>query len=118
MIYQDLSLLKRTSLNCKHYDKDLDKALNAELNKCRTGIGLSAIQIGVPKRMAVVVTNRGERVTIWDAIIIDQFGFTSGLEGCLSLPGKSIMVPRREQVTILNGDGRRISFYDREAIIV
>lgn len=53
-----------------------------------SGVGLTAIQIGVPIRACIIKDNRGETWRMVNPEIIDKYdSMTNQGEGCLSLPG-------------------------------
>ena len=64
------------------------------------GLGLSANQCGINKRVCAV--NMGEKVWIlFNPVIIDRSYIPSTFsEGCLSIPGLYIKVPRASSVTV------------------
>ncbi|UCF21624.1 MAG: peptide deformylase [Gemmatimonadota bacterium] len=76
------------------------------------GIGLAAPQVGIAKRMFVMDVRDPElepRVVV-NPKIIEQDGFESGEEGCLSIPGITGEVERSARILIegLDVDGRPI----------
>ena len=73
------------------------------------GVGLAAPQVGVLKRIVVIDVGEGPIVLI-NPEIIDTSGEQSGEEGCLSVPGKSVMVTRPNYVKVraLNEDMEEI----------
>ncbi len=80
------------------------------------GIGLSANQVGVLKRVAVVDLSQGEnpdelRVLINPEIVEVEGGVTEE-EGCLSFPGIALKIERPEKVVVrtldLEGEERTI----------
>lgn len=79
------------------------------------GVGISAIQIGVPKRVCYIKYGGKEYVMINPEITWRRSG-TSGTkmfkEGCLSVPGKYVMVERSQKVickyTDENGEQKEI----------
>ena len=62
-----------------------------------TGVGISAIQIGVPKRVCIIKYNN-ELYTLINPIITRKRGETVFEEGCLSAPGKKKQVTRAQKV--------------------
>ena len=75
------------------------------------GIGLAAIQIGVPKR--VIVVDVGERlVALVNPTICKEEGEAQMEEGCLCLPGVLVEVTRSERVTVkgLDAEGKEVTF--------
>jgi peptide deformylase len=74
-------------------------------NLCATGIGLSAIQAGVPFRLGILDRNyerknRGKPQVICNPEILKVEGEQDGDEGCLSFPGKYIKIKRPNLVQI------------------
>ncbi|MCI8401732.1 MAG: peptide deformylase [Lachnospiraceae bacterium] len=63
------------------------------------GVGLAAPQVGILKRIVVIDVGEGPCVLI-NPEIIDRFGSQTGMEGCLSVPGKSGQVTRPNEVTV------------------
>ena len=58
------------------------------------GVGLAAPQVGILKRIVVIDIGEGPYVLI-NPEITAQSGSQTGMEGCLSIPGKSGQVTRR-----------------------
>lgn len=56
--------------------------------------GISAIQLGLPYRAALVKFKDGRRLILYNPIVKFKFGFVRSNEGCLSLPGKRYKVWR------------------------
>lgn len=76
------------------------------------GVGLAAPQVGVLRR--VVVVDAGEEVLeLVNPEIIDQSGEQTGMEGCLSVPGKYGIVTRPNVVTVRAQD-RNGEWYEVE----
>lgn len=63
------------------------------------GVGLAAPQVGILKRLVVIDVGEGPIVLI-NPQIIAQSGSQTGMEGCLSVPGKSGQVTRPNEVTV------------------
>ncbi len=63
------------------------------------GVGLAAPQVGILKRVAVVDVGDGPIVMV-NPEILETAGEQSGMEGCLSLPGKHALVTRPNYVKI------------------
>ena len=68
------------------------------------GVGLAATQVGILKRIFVVDCGDEEGNSVpyvfINPEIIDREGVQTGYEGCLSVPGKSGMVPRAQKVKV------------------
>ena len=58
------------------------------------GVGLAAPQVGILRRVVLVVNDEGEVLELINPEILDQKGEQDGLEGCLSIPGKFGYVKR------------------------
>lgn len=94
-------------------------------NFYRPGVGLAAVQIGIPLRCAIVRIKKQDEFTeevnlnLWNPKIVD-YGKTVvfGMEGCLSLPGKDCVVKRFRDITVENGDGKQYALYGLSAICV
>lgn len=76
------------------------------------GIGLSAVQIGIPLRVAIIripnVPGYGDvHIDLWNPEIESTDGIIFHREGCLSLPGTTVTVKRARSVVVKNGDGKR-----------
>lgn len=71
------------------------------------GVGLAAPQVGILKRIVVIDVGDGPIVMI-NPEITDTEGEQDGVEGCLSVPGKSGMVkrPYRVLAQATNIDGK------------
>ena len=52
------------------------------------GVGLAAPQVGVLRRVCVVMNEDNEIIELVNPVIIATEGEQTGLEGCLSVPGK------------------------------
>ena len=63
------------------------------------GVGLAAPQVGILKRIVVIDVGEGPIIMI-NPEIIETNGSQTGYEGCLSVPGKSGIVTRPNEVTI------------------
>lgn len=68
------------------------------------GAGLAAPQVGVLRRVCIVVNEDDEMIELVNPEIIAQDGLQSGPEGCLSLPGQYGMVERPDHVRVRAND--------------
>lgn len=72
------------------------------------GVGLSAPQIGVNKRLLVIDTSAGEerakQVVLVNPVVIEQSGEQKGNEGCLSFPGHFAEVTRANYAKVRGVD--------------
>ena len=65
------------------------------------GAGLAAPQVGVLRRVCVVMDEEsGDYLELVNPVIVDQKGEQTGLEGCLSVPGKWGIVTRPAWVRV------------------
>lgn len=73
------------------------------------GAGLAAPQVGILKRLIVVDVGKGP-ITLINPEIVLQEGEQEGIEGCLSIPGKSGIVIRPKKVVAkgLDLDGNKV----------
>lgn len=60
------------------------------------GVGLAAPQVGILRRVVLVVNAEGEMMELINPEIVAQEGEQEGLEGCLSVPGMWGYVTRPE----------------------
>ena len=95
--------------------KQLVQDLKDTLHEDPTGVGLSAIQIGVPLKVCII--NYGKEIIMINPVITWRRSGPSGIkkfrEGCLSDPGKYVEVERAQKVicqyTDENGEKKEIS---------
>lgn len=77
------------------------------------GVGLAAPQVGILRRVCVVLNEDDEVIELVNPEIIFTDGEQTGLEGCLSVPGKYGVVTRPEVVRVRAQD-RNGDFFDVE----
>jgi len=79
--------------------------------KDRKGIGLAAPQVGVPQRIVVADIGDGP-LRLVNPEIVGQGGSETAAEGCLSLPGVFVDVPRNTCIEVAARDarGHRVEF--------
>lgn len=97
----DKKLLKKS----KRVDKIDDKIRNIAANMVETmlsanGVGLSANQVGILKRIIVVLVNEEPKVLINPEIIFESEENLICEEGCLSFKGQFYNIPRAKEVTV------------------
>jgi len=75
------------------------------------GVGIAAPQVGVLKRI-VIVMNGKNIVTLINPVITSREGEEIDVEGCLSVKKRSVSVKRPSKITVeaLNEKGEKISF--------
>lgn len=77
------------------------------------GVGLAAPQVGILRRVCVVQNGDNEVIELINPEIIYTEGEQTGLEGCLSVPGKYGIVTRPEVVRVRAQD-RNGDFFEVE----
>lgn len=77
------------------------------------GVGLAAPQVGILRRVCVVQNEDDEVIELINPEIIYTEGEQTGLEGCLSVPGKYGIVTRPEVVRVRAQD-RNSDFFEVE----
>lgn len=120
MIVTDIKTLREVSINIDD-PNDIDiivKELEEELSKHKTGVGLSAIQIGIGKRVGIIKVLGKEKIVLYNTKILEKSDLLKFNESCLSLPGLSVLTRRYNDITIENGDGQKYGVYGLEAICV
>jgi len=93
--------------------KDLEDSLEGQ-----RGIGLAAIQVGIPLQVAIIKIPNREPMNLYNPKIIDKQDPIKFSERCLSLPGLDILTRRYNDIVWENGDGQRYSAGGIEAICV
>ena len=100
-------LLRTKSLAVEKVDEDLQKLMNDMLETmyAAPGIGLAAIQVGVPKRIIVldIAQKEGQKNPMFfiNPEIIDKSkNNTTYEEGCLSVPGQFAEIDRPDKCYI------------------
>ncbi|MBQ1805315.1 MAG: peptide deformylase [Oscillospiraceae bacterium] len=64
------------------------------------GVGLAAPQVGIMRRLCIVEDSEGEIIELINPEIIATEGEQTGLEGCLSIPGRYGIVTRPYKVRV------------------
>ena len=106
--FGDPILLKKTA-PVDTIDKEIKKLIRNmfETMYNAPGIGLAANQVAVPLNLCVLDIKPGgktKQIVLINPEIKNKKGRTSEEEGCLSLPGIFVKVPRWEQVTVTGVD--------------
>ena len=80
------------------------------------GVGLAAPQVGILRRVCVVQNENDEIIELINPEIVYTRGEQTGLEGCLSVPGKFGVVTRPEVVRVRaqNRDGNFFEVEDSD----
>lgn len=77
------------------------------------GVGLAAPQIGIIRRVVLVINDEDEILELINPEILEQSGEQEGFEGCLSVPGMSGVVKRPNYVKVKAQD-RNGNWYEAE----
>jgi len=115
---------KQLLISCKNVQpeqaKEIIQKLEKELVLHKNGIGLSANQIGIDAKVAIIRIPDKEKIDLINPKIVEHSKeIVFYKEGCLSLPDqkKEITIQRYEQITIENGfDRTKYVLYGMEAI--
>lgn len=102
--------LRVKSVEVEDFDPEFQKLVTDmtwTLMAIPQGVGLAAIQIGVPLRLMIYRTSRGIISPLVNPEIIETKGNATenGIEACLSVPGVFKRVPRYDRI--------RVKFWDR-----
>ena len=134
MITTNIETLRQISTSFNGTKKELQDifdCLNYELNSSKIkGSGLSAIQINIPYRIAIIhieqiIKKFGKKekklksYNLYNTEIIQQeqpFIFKG--EGCLSFPEQFVDTIRYNYIKVKNGDGKILNFSGYEAVVV
>ena len=106
-------VLKKVSRPVEVFDSRLHDLIDdmretlAESN----GVGLAAPQIGILRRVVLVVNEEDEMVELVNPVLIHTEGEQTGLEGCLSVPGLYGNVTRPMKATVRAQD-RNGNFFE------
>ena len=90
----------------------------AETMRRAEGVGLAAPQVGVLRRIVVVEVDPGHLIELINPEIIERSGTQTGLEGCLSVPGKhgTVTRPMKVKVRALDRTGK-VREYEGEELL-
>ena len=108
MVKEIITDLEKLSDRCDEIDvrkenqlmRDIILDLKQTLRENPTGVGLAANQIGYDKRIFIINFN-GDIRTFINPVISQVKGFTLNRESCLSLPGKSFIRPRHNEIMVI-----------------
>ena len=110
LIYpKDKEILTQVSTDVEKDEdvKEIIQDLKDTLKNTADGYGLSAIQIGIPKRICVIKYNN-QFITLINPVITRRRGEVYFDEGCLSVPKMVVTAKRFQKVwcTYLNEEGQ------------
>ena len=116
-LIKDIHFLKQKSEKVKTEKEaqEIIKELEASLN-LKQGIGLSAVQIGITKRVSII-RMKDLKLDLINPIILEKdTRFKVKNEGCLSLPGLYIDTSRYYYITFENGFESNRKIYGIEGL--
>ena len=95
-------LLRKTSRPVEEITPRIITLLDDMIDTMRKadGCGLAAVQVGVLRRIVVIEVEEGEVLELINPEIIEASGSVSGVEGCLSVPGRQGIVKRPSYVRV------------------
>ncbi len=95
-------ILRKKARTVSDYNRRLHILLDdmAETMRDADGLGLAAPQVGILRRVAVVLGPDEKIIELINPEIIETEGENEGPEGCLSFPGIYGIVKRPEKVTV------------------
>ena len=107
--------LMKTARPVTRFDHRLHDLLDdlADTMEEANGVGLAAPQVGVLRRVVVVMDDEDQLLELVNPEIVSQSGEQTGPEGCLSVPGKWGMVTRPCRVKVRAQD-RFGAWFERE----
>ncbi len=114
-------ILRKKSREVEKIDEKIIEIINDmfETMYKYNGVGLSAVQVGILKRIVVIDTGEeGEKYVLINPVIIKTKGEQTVEEGCLSFPnkfGKTIR-PSEVTVTALDENGKKIKIKAKELL--
>lgn len=76
--------------------------------KTAEAAGLAANQIGISRCLAVAVQENGKMLKMINPVIVEDDGNETDEEGCLSIPGPVLAIPRSSRIIVeyIDTDGR------------
>jgi peptide deformylase len=107
-------VLRAIAADVHKVSEPIKKLIEDMLETCEAngGVGLAAPQVGVSKRIIVVIAD-GERFGLVNPVLIKGSDQAEMNEACLSLPGCSGLVKRFKKVSVkgLNGKGKCVNIF-------
>ena len=102
ILTQGDSALEKVCRPVEKFDRKLHWLLDdmKETLEASGGVGLAAPQVGILRRVVIVVDEQDQMIELVNPVIIYQEGEQDGMEGCLSVPGMYGKVVRPNFVTV------------------
>ncbi|MBF0979269.1 MAG: peptide deformylase [Clostridiales bacterium] len=119
--YDGDEILRKKSRKVEEVDDKIRELMNdmVETMHAENGVGLSAVQVGILKRVIVIDLYDGtEPLKLVNPEILKVKGHRLVEEGCLSFPNKFALVDRPIEVTVkaLNENGDEIKIKAKELL--
>jgi peptide deformylase len=94
-------VLRQKALPVINFDNDLETLVENMFDTVDyfKGVALAAPQIGILERILVVNYKKKKKILV-NPEIIEEEGELVDMEGCLSLPGAGIYVPRAKKIKV------------------
>jgi len=121
MIVTNKKILRQKSKKFNGSEEELYELLNElelELKNSKIpGVGLCAIQIGIPTQVSII-RYKNIKINLYNAEIIKQTDpFIYNKEGCISIPNVFKNTTRFSYIEIKNGDGKLLKLNAYDSII-
>ena len=112
IVEQGDECLEKVCRPVKDFNRRLHILLDdmAETLREANGAGLAAPQVGVLRRVCIVMDENEEIIELINPVIVSREGEQTGLEGCLSVPGKWGVVTRPNRVKVQAQDRNGVLF--------
>lgn len=114
-------ILRKKSREVEKIDEKIIEIINDmfETMYKYNGVGLSAVQVGILKRIIIIDTGEeGEKFALINPEIIKTKGEQTVEEGCLSFPNKFGKTVRPSEITViaLNENGEKVKLKAKELL--
>ena len=119
ILQKDDPVLHKVCHPITNFDRKLHILLDdlTDTLKHAGGLGLAAPQVGILRRVCVVLDDNEQYLELVNPTVVSQEGEQEGFEGCLSLAGMYGIVKRPEKVKVTAQDrnGNPVE-YEREGV--
>ena len=99
LVYPNDERLTQKSEDVNEITEEI-KDLIQDLNNTETGCGISAVQIGIMKRICIIKAEEGKEFAMINPKLTKKEGTCLFREGCLSAPNKEKTVQRAKKVSV------------------
>ena len=116
ILVQGDEMLNKKSRPVTEFNQRLHTLLDdmAETLQEANGVGLAAPQVGILRRVVIVINENDEIIELVNPVILSEEGEQTGLEGCLSVPGYygEVTRPMRVRVRAQDRNGKEFEVED------